>query len=95
MCEIGLVASQPRPWRPTTTVAGDAARTPDLLRRDFTAYEPGTKLVGDHLLHQDLAGLALLADRSGLLHEESRGLRHGRANAHLVVTDALAMATAN
>ena len=31
MRELGLVACQPRPWRPTTTVAGDAASTPDLL----------------------------------------------------------------
>ncbi|MDQ2789637.1 MAG: IS3 family transposase [Actinomycetota bacterium] len=36
MRDLGLVACQPRPWRPTTTVAGDAASTPDLVRRDFT-----------------------------------------------------------
>ncbi|MEU7068500.1 IS3 family transposase [Streptomyces sp. NPDC046161] len=39
---------QPRPWRPAITQA-DGARSeiPDLLQRDFTATEPGTKLVGD------------------------------------------------
>jgi transposase InsO family protein len=47
MRELGLVACQPRPWRPITTIAGDAAAIPDLLRRDFTADAPGTKLVGD------------------------------------------------
>ena len=47
MRELGLVACQPRPWRPTTTVAGDAASTPDLVRRDFTCDVPATKLVGD------------------------------------------------
>lgn len=47
MRELGLVPCQPRPWRPVTTVAGDAAGTPDLVRRDFTASVPGTKLVGD------------------------------------------------
>ena len=47
MRELGLVACQPRPWRPTTTVAGDAASTPDLVRRDFTCDTPATKLVGD------------------------------------------------
>jgi putative transposase len=47
MRELGLVSCQPRPWRPITTVAGDAAAVPDLLRRDFTAAEPGVKLVGD------------------------------------------------
>jgi putative transposase len=31
----------------TTTVAGDAGKVPDLVRRDFTADAPGTKLVGD------------------------------------------------
>lgn len=35
------------PWRPVTTVAGDASELPDLLKRDFTATRPGTKLVGD------------------------------------------------
>lgn len=47
MRELGLVACQPRPWRPVTTIAGAEATTPDLVDRDFTAAEPGTKLVGD------------------------------------------------
>ncbi|UUW89638.1 IS3 family transposase [Pimelobacter simplex] len=47
MRELGLVPCQPRPSRPTTTIAGDAAAVPDLLGRDFTAHAPGTKLVSD------------------------------------------------
>jgi putative transposase len=47
MRALGLVACQPRSWRPTTTVAGDAVTTPDLVRRDFTSDTPATKLVGD------------------------------------------------
>jgi transposase InsO family protein len=47
MRELGLVACQPRPWRPTTTEADQAHRIPDLVGRDFTAAQPGTKLVGD------------------------------------------------
>src|SRR5664280_3078859 len=47
MRELDLRPCQPRPWRPTPTVAGDAATVPDLLCRDFTADRPGTKLVGD------------------------------------------------
>ena len=47
MRELGLVACQPKPWRPVTTIAGDAAGIPDLVARDFTANKPGTKLVGD------------------------------------------------
>jgi hypothetical protein len=44
---LGLVACQPRPWRPVTTIAGDAATIPDLVRRDFTAAAPGTLVAGD------------------------------------------------
>jgi putative transposase len=47
MRSMDLQPCQPRPWRPRTTVAGDAAATPDLVQRDFTADTPGTKLVGD------------------------------------------------
>jgi transposase InsO family protein len=47
MRDLGLVACQPKPWRPVTTIAGDAAQVPDLLGRDFTAPAPGSKLVGD------------------------------------------------
>ena len=47
MRDLGLVACQPRPWRPTTTVAGDASSTADLVKRNFTADAPATKLVGD------------------------------------------------
>jgi putative transposase len=47
MRELGLVPCQPRPWRPATTVAGDAGAIPDLVARDFDAAEPGVKMVGD------------------------------------------------
>ncbi len=46
MRELGLVSCQPRPWRPTTTEAEQAHRIPDLAGRNFTAEQPGTKLVG-------------------------------------------------
>lgn len=47
MAERGLVACQPRAKGPRTTISSDAGDTPDLLGRDFTAQEPGCKLVGD------------------------------------------------
>jgi len=47
MRELGLVPCQPRPWRPVTTIAGDSADLPDLVRRDFTADALAVKLVGD------------------------------------------------
>jgi transposase InsO family protein len=47
MRELGLVACQPRPWRPATTVQGASGPIPDLVNRDFTAEVPGAKMVGD------------------------------------------------
>jgi putative transposase len=61
MRELDLVACQPRPWRPTTTVAGDSGPIPDLLARDFTADAPGTKLVGDITYLPTWEGFAYLA----------------------------------
>jgi putative transposase len=47
MRELGLVACQPRPWRPSTTRQGAAGPIPDLVNRDFSAELPGAKMVGD------------------------------------------------
>ena len=47
MRELGLVACQPRPWRPATTQQGRAGPIPDLVNRDFSADAPGRKMVGD------------------------------------------------
>jgi putative transposase len=47
MRELGLVACQPRPWRPSTTRQGEAGPIPDLVNRDFSAGVPGEKMVGD------------------------------------------------
>lgn len=47
MRQLGLVACQPRPWRPSTTQQGMAGPIPDLVNRDFTASAPGEKMVGD------------------------------------------------
>jgi putative transposase len=47
MGELGLVACQPRPWRPATTGQGAAGPIPDLVGRDFGADVPGGKMVGD------------------------------------------------
>jgi transposase InsO family protein len=47
MRALGLVACQPRPWRPSTTRQGLAGPIPDLVNRDFSAEVPGAKMVGD------------------------------------------------
>lgn len=48
MVQLGLVACQPRPFR-TTTVPdpAGAAAVPDRLAGEFSAEQPGCKLVGD------------------------------------------------
>lgn len=78
MRELGLVACQPRPWRPTTTDPDDRHRIPDLVGRDFTAEVPGTKLVGDITLHPDRGRLGLPGHRDRLLLENGRWMVHGR-----------------
>lgn len=47
MRELDLVACQPRPWRHSLTDGDEQAAIPDLVGRDFSAEEPGTKMVGD------------------------------------------------
>ena len=45
---LGLVPCQPKPWRRSLTEQdGQAGPIPDLVNRDFTADEPGRKMVGD------------------------------------------------
>jgi putative transposase len=48
MAELGLVPCQPRRSRKgTTRQAAKFAPIPDLVRRDFTATQPGEKMIGD------------------------------------------------
>jgi putative transposase len=47
MRELGLEPCQPRPWRRSLTEQGAAGPIPDLVNRDFTASQPGEKMVGD------------------------------------------------
>jgi transposase InsO family protein len=41
--QLGLVACQPRPWRPSTTKQGEAGPIPDLVNRDSGASVPGRR----------------------------------------------------
>jgi putative transposase len=61
MRQLGLVACQPRPWRPVTTRQGAAGPIPDLVNRDFTAGAPGAKMVGDITYIPTWQGWAFLA----------------------------------
>lgn len=47
MQELGIFGIQPRSSKRTTIPSDDALTRPDLLKRDFSAAVPTTKLVGD------------------------------------------------
>src|SRR5438270_13375445 len=61
MRDLDLVACQPRPCRPTTTVPGDHAPIPDLVNCYFTATAPGQTMVGDITYIQTWKGWLYLA----------------------------------
>jgi putative transposase len=96
MRELELVPCQPRPWRPTTTQAGEGGQSiPDLVGRDFTADVPGTKLVGDITYLPTWQGFSYLATVIDCCTKECIGYAiadHMRAE---LVIDALRMAARN
>ena len=61
MRDLGLQAAQPRVKVRTTVPAEDLDKRPDLLRRDFTADEPGKKLCGDITYVRTWVGFIYLA----------------------------------
>ena len=61
MRDLGLQAAGPRAKVRTTVPAQDLDARPDLLRRDFTADEPGKKLCGDITYVRTWAGFIYLA----------------------------------
>jgi transposase InsO family protein len=94
--ELGLVPCQPRPWRPTTTHAGDGAESlPDLVQRDFTATTPGTKLVGDITYLPTWQGFAYLATVIDCCTKECIGYATAEHTRAELVIDALRMAARN
>lgn len=95
MRELDLVACQPKPWRPTTTLPGDPAAVPDLVGRDFAADAPGRKLVGDITYIPTWQGWLYLASVVDCATKACIGYAmadHMRAE---LVTDALEMAARN
>lgn len=95
MRELGLVPCQPRPWRPVTTIAGNAADLSDLVRRDFTAAAPAIKLVGDITYIRTWEGWLYLATVLDCFSKKVVGYamaEHMRAE---LVSDALRMAAGN
>jgi putative transposase len=95
MRDLRLVPCQPRPWRPATTIAGDAADLPDLLRRDFTAAAPGTKLVADITYIRTWEGFLYLATVIDCHTKECIGYAMADHMRTSLVIDALDMAARN
>jgi transposase InsO family protein len=95
MRELGLYPCQPTPFRPATTIPGEDPAVPDLVRRDFTADAPGTKLVGDITYVPTWRGWAYLATVVDCHTKACIGWAiadHMRTD---LVCDALSMAAAN
>ena len=95
MREQDLVACQPRPWRPTTTVPGDPGPIPDLVNRDFTAAAPGEKMVGDITYISTWQGWLYLATVIDCYTKACIGYAMADHLRTELVVDALAMAARN
>ena len=95
MRELDLVPCQPRPFRPVTTIGVADAVVPDLVKRDFTADAPGTKLVGDITYIRTWTGWAYLATVIDCYHKACIGWAiadHMRTD---LICEALSMAARN
>lgn len=96
MAELGLAGCQPRAYRTTTQPDPEPPSAPaDLVGRDFTATEPGTKLVGDITYIRSWTGWLYLATVIDCCTREVVGwsmATHMRAS---LVCDAVSMAAGN
>jgi putative transposase len=95
MRALGLVACQPRPWRPSTTKQGQAGPIPDLVNRDFTAGVPGEKMVGDITYIPTWQGWAFLATVIDCATRKVIGWAVDDNYRTRLITDAIRMAARN
>jgi transposase InsO family protein len=93
--ELGLYPCQPRPYKTTTRRGQDTPEVEDLLRRDFTAPAPGTKLVGDITYIDTWQGWLYLATVIDCFNREVIGYAMAGHMRTDLVTDALDMAAKN
>lgn len=95
MRELGLVPVQPKPSCRTTVRGPHEPDSPDLVCRDFTADNPGAKLVGDITYIRTWQGWIYLSTVIDCFNKEVIGYAladHMRTD---LVTDALDMAARN
>lgn len=95
MAERGLVACQPRGKGPRTTIPGDPGPVPDLVNRDFSATEPGLKLVGDITYIPTWAGWVYLATVLDCCTKKVVGYAMAEHMRTELITSALDMAVRN
>lgn len=91
MARLGLVACQPRPWR-TTTITGTEPAPADQLAGDFTATEPGQRLVGDITYIRTWEGWLYLATVIDLYTKEVIGWSMADHMRTSLICDAITMA---
>ena len=92
MRELGLRACQPRAYKRTTLPGEQPVASPDLIGRDFTAEQPGQRLVGDITYLKTGEGWLYLATVIDLATRMVAGWQLASHMRTSLVTDALAMA---
>ena len=95
MREMGLIPVQPRPFRTTTEPDPHAPDTVDLVKRDFTAQRPGTKVVGDITYIRTWQGWLYLASLIDCCTREVIGYAMADHMRTELVLDAVDMAMRN
>jgi putative transposase len=95
MREMGLITVQPRPFRTTTEPDPSAPDTVDLVKRNFTAQRPGTKVVGDITYIRTWQGWLYLAVLTDCATREVIGYAMAEHLRTELVLDAVAMAVRN
>lgn len=92
--ELGLKSVHPAPWRCLTRRDTDW-RSDDLIKRDFTASEPGRRFVGVITQIDTKAGPVYLATMIDLFNRETVGWAVADHHRVELVTDAVHMARRN
>lgn len=92
MRDLGIFGIQPRSKKRTTIPAEDVVTRPDLLKRDFTAQAPGTRLVGDITYLRTGEGWLYLATVIDLFNREVVGWSMADHMRTELISDALKMA---
>ena len=95
MREMGLIPVQPRPFRTTTEPDPHAPDTVDLVKRDFTAQRPGTKVVSDITYIRTWQGWLYLASLIDCCTREVIGYAMAEHMRTKLVLDAVDMAMRN